>query len=286
MIRRRSATPLPQPEAKIRKSFYLRPRRDGVPDILDAIQELGGIAAPSQSRHASKGDYDGFREAFSGLARLLIRSSGGLQPDVLLEALTNPRSGVGQVFRLETTSDLYDAVAEAVKGRASDKRQAERDKLDVEFFERTLAKHVCHLNTQQLKVGDRFRVKRDKCAVTDLDPDTFEVQVECSPRFGRQRLPDNAPFNPNGCRIEAKENPINRPKRNPDDFFDKPESVEDQRRRMDRERATREKAAQRETLRERASRRLVGRSVDTTGDLLDTTAGDAPLFALRKAFEK
>jgi hypothetical protein len=192
------------PPPKRRSPFFLRTRRDGVPDILDAIQELGGIAAPSQSRFAGKGDFDGFREAFTGPARVLIRSKGGLMPDVLLEALTNPDSGAGQVFRLDSTSDLYDAVAAAVKGRAADKRQAARDRIDQEFYDRVLAKAHCNLNTQQLKVGDRFGVKRDKCRVIDLDPDTDELTAECEPKFGRQKLPDNSPFNPERCMVESE----------------------------------------------------------------------------------
>lgn len=281
-VSRKPSTGVVPPAPRPKPSFYLRARQDGVPDVLDAIQEIGGIAAPSQSAYAGKGDYDGFREAFTGPARLLVRSRGGLRPDALVEALTNPKSGIGQVFRLESTSDLYDAVVAAVKGREVDRRAAERGRLDHEFFERVLSKHVCGLNTQQLKVGDRFRVKRDKCAVTDLDPDTFEVSVECSPRFGRQKLPDNSPFNPERCKVEGKGNPR---RRNPTDFFDKPESVAEQKRRLAEERERRQRSEQRESVRQKASARIISRSVDTTGDLFGATEGDAPLFALKKAFK-
>ncbi len=90
----------------VRKSFFLRPRADGVPDILDAIQFLGGIRSPTASKFAGQGDYDGFREAFTGPARVLIRRSGGMRPDELVQALTDEAAGAGQTFRLENGGNM------------------------------------------------------------------------------------------------------------------------------------------------------------------------------------
>jgi hypothetical protein len=204
------ATPSPP---KPKKRFFLRPRYDGVPDILDAIQELGGIASPSQSRHADKGDFDGFAEALTGPARLLIRRRGGLMPDQLVNALTDQEISTGQTCRLESTSDLYDAITAAVAGRAADKKQAARDMVDQEFYEAALTNKprrggcATPIPAGQLKVGDRFKVKRDQCQVHDLDPDTSDIDVRCSPKFGRQKLPDGSSVFPDDCRVESS-NPV------------------------------------------------------------------------------
>ena len=284
VFRRRVTNEVPPAgKVRIKKSIFLHPRPDGVPDILDAIQELGGIAAPSQSRFADKGDYDGYRESFQGAARLLTRRTGGMRPDELTEALSNPESGIGQTWRLESTSDLYDAVQSAVQSREKAKRQFRQELEDENFRESALTPKkrqlACRrpLRTDQLSVGDTFRIRREPCKVTDLDPDTEELAVKCGDRYRYQRLPPATEFYPDKCKVEksAKPNPAG-------DLFAEPESVIQQRLRLDREAVAREKAGQRSEMLERAGRRLVGRSVDTTGDLFHPTAGSAPLFALKR----
>ncbi len=254
-----------------------------MPDILDTIQDLGGIASPSQSRYAGKGDFDGFSESVTGPARLLIRRRGGLMPDLLVHALTDAAVSTGQTWRLESTSDLYDAIAAAVESRAADKKQAARDLADQEFYEAALTNKPrrggCSspIQSGQLKVGDKFRVKRDQCTVHDLDPDTSDIDVRCSPKFGRQKIPDSTPVFPDDCRVESS----NPRRRNPD-LFSSPESVAEQIARLALEEAQRLKSEQREQLRSRAAARLTARAVDTTGDLFDPTEGNAPLFATRR----
>jgi hypothetical protein len=111
----------------------VEPREDGVFDVLDAIQELGGIAAPSQSKFAGEGDYDGYDEAFAyGAARLLRRTAGGLRPDELRDALANNYG-----FKLESVSDLYEAVSRAAEARAAIRKG--NAKLDEQTLERMYA---------------------------------------------------------------------------------------------------------------------------------------------------
>ena len=112
--------------------------------------------------------------------------------------MTDAKTSTGQTFRLESTSDLYDAIAAAVQGRQADKKQAARDLVDQEFYEAALtdkprrAGCATPVPVGQLKVGDRFKVKRDECTVRDLDPDTAQLDVRCSPRFGRQTILDGS----------------------------------------------------------------------------------------------
>ena len=67
--------------APAKSPFAIRPRRDGVPDVLDAIQELGGIKPPGPN---AGGEYDGFREAMVGPARMLINRNAKHAPDTII----------------------------------------------------------------------------------------------------------------------------------------------------------------------------------------------------------
>lgn len=259
-----------------RPAFYLRPRPDGVPDILDAIQDIGGIASPAQSRFADRGDYDGFKESVRGPARVLVRSRGGMRPDELAEALGNPETGAGQIWRLESTSDLWDAIDKAVAAREAARGQFKRLMQDEVFQAAALGgkRSGCRQprDTAELKPGDRFTVRRDPCTVRRRD-ESGEVSVKCETRFGTQRLPPAGPFYPDKCQVEKAPAP------NPAGFFDEIETPAQQKARLEREALKRKQA---EEIAERSARRLVGRGVDTTGDMFDPLAGDAPLFSLKK----
>jgi len=72
-----------------------------------------------------------------------------------------------------------------------------------------------------------------------------------------------------------------RPDRGPGGFFEAPESVPQQEARLAVEAAVKSKAAARQELIDRANAPLKGGSIDTTGDMLDPTQADNPLFAPR-----
>lgn len=114
-----NAPAAPEPDPAIGSKFNanagprrskLQPRPDGIPDVLDTIEELGGIKAPGTQKGA--GEYDAYESAFgTGPARAL---RGGTQrPDVLLQQV----NGAGWNF--ENVDQMYDAVL-----RASSQREA------------------------------------------------------------------------------------------------------------------------------------------------------------------
>lgn len=218
--------PLPEGPVRIKPSLFVRPRSDGVPDILDAIQELGGIRSPVGYKFADKGEYDGFKEAFRGEARLLIRRTAGMRPDELLEALVNPESGIGQIFRLESISDLYDKVNAAVLEREAVRHRASKERRSGAILERfTSGKRsgcVNGVKTGDLRSGDRFNVMRYPCEVRQIDPDTLAVRIECG-EGGSHELPQGITVYPDRCIVHKtapedlqgiddpwKENPMKR----------------------------------------------------------------------------
>lgn len=96
-----SLTVTPPPR---RRQFRLGPRPDGMFDVLDAIQEAGGIKAPGSQQGTA--EYDGYAAAFNSGPAAVLRG-GANRPDLLLEQLR------AQGFSYETTQDLYDSVQRA-----------------------------------------------------------------------------------------------------------------------------------------------------------------------------
>lgn len=200
-----AATQPVSPPGRGKPSFFLRARSDGIPDILDAIQELGGIRSPTGYRFSDKGEYDGFKEAFRGEARLLIRGRTGLRPDDLRAHLTNQESGIGQTFRLESISDLYDAVAAAVRERGAVKTRATKESraqgILARFISGKRSGCASGVKTGDLRSGDRFNIMRQPCTVRQVDPDTFAVEIDCEDG-GRHELPDGITVYPDRCVID------------------------------------------------------------------------------------
>ena len=183
-------------------------REDGVFDVLDAIQELGGIAAPSQSKFAEKGEYDGYGETFNnGLARYLRRSEGGLKPDELRDSLAN------YGFKFESTSDLYDAVAKAAKQRAA----VESPEANAQsFYDAALEnkgksagqRDKTTVPVNELKIGDVFEIKGERVRVTAIDADTGEVTVNDGPKFGTKELPADVEIFPDKGSLKQQESAV------------------------------------------------------------------------------
>lgn len=97
-----------QPSTSAPRRITVPQREDGVPDILDDIQRLGGIKPPRAN--TAQGEYDGYLEAFgTGAARLL--RGGTERPDILVQALQQ------QGYRITSPDELYEAVRGAVRSR-------------------------------------------------------------------------------------------------------------------------------------------------------------------------
>lgn len=183
-----------------RPARRVEPRADGIYDVLDAIQDLGGIAAPRQSQYASAGDYDGYSESFGqGAARLLRRVTGGLKPDDL-------RDNLGSMgFRFESTSEMYDAVKGAAQARQTASAGAPGAPGDAatQFYDAALLnkgksatqRGAEWLLTGQLQPGDQFKIKGAGVTVHTVNPETGEVIVRAG-RYGELDLPGGVKIYP------------------------------------------------------------------------------------------
>ncbi|MDE2105151.1 MAG: hypothetical protein KGL39_48435 [Patescibacteria group bacterium] len=185
------------PKTRVHNSFFIRPRSDGTSDILDAIQELGGLKPPGKS---VGGEYDGFREAMTGPARLLVRRAAKHSPDTIIHEL---HSTAG-FQRLQTPDDLYDAIRGAVKQRdklrVTDRAASVEAKQVTQFrqkaidgkFPKARDGKIETISAKHLLAGDTFEVGGHKFVVEHLEFDDHNqlayVQVQDGPKFGVQQI--------------------------------------------------------------------------------------------------
>ena len=178
-----------------KRVIYIHPRDDGVRDILEAIQEFGGIRLPKEG---SKGEYDGWEEARIGVARLLFGHNKTHTPDTLLEKL----HGNGEFKNVQTPSDLWQAIKNAVKQRDELKAtgggaSAQTDRFWTAVYDPENKKGLEQINMQSLNVGDRFSIRGEgigdgELEVINIDPDSMDIQVRGDSKLGIQDIPDGA----------------------------------------------------------------------------------------------
>lgn len=213
-----------QSQAKARRLARIGLPADGEPDLLNFIQDHGGVPGPARD---SGGEYDNFRETFTGIAQFLVNrfgrgsryGPGGIDawlkdfynssevafrypiPGQTVEP--NPYSPLGVTVTLpsNSTGQFYELVSQALAKRR-DTLLRVKDARKVEKFEaailgnekrrkRDRADNPTRVGT--LAIGDSFRINGEQFVVTDIDPDTEEVTVQDGIQY---RLDDDQIFYP------------------------------------------------------------------------------------------
>ena len=190
------------------KSFKMGPRADGIPDIIDAIQDLGGVPA---REGRTGGEWDGHDETFKGSLRVLLRKqSAGI--DQWLAELGDVYPEYRQLAA--DPSAFREAVGRAAAMRDQVKAVAAADVQTGKFMEAALEGKGRSMRepgpgspvpVDELTVGTKFEVKREKFEVTDINPDTGAVVVKDGPRFGTQELPAGALLHADTNTLKAAE---------------------------------------------------------------------------------
>lgn len=194
--------------------WYYHP--SGQHDILDDINDMGGIATPSQSRFSKAGDYDGY-EAFNiGMAKRLkeARPGLGLTPDKIIQGLQRLE---GRTYgRITSTSDLYDAVEKAAKERqgvegvagreqkVQEIEQKQNDAFQDEAFNPPNKATPAVNPHEELATGSTFTLAGQKFKVLDYDPESEMYTVEDGQKFGRRFLEGNKDFFPDPGSVSKK----------------------------------------------------------------------------------
>ena len=293
------AKPANSAKPTARKGFWIRPRSDGIHDILDEIQQQGGIRSPEATDNG--GEYDGFKESMKGQAGLLRRRGSGLRPDVLVER-------VKEAFpRIQTPDDLYEAVKSAVAQREKLKTTGGGPEAQTQKFWDTVgqpanAKGLEKISVDQLSVGQKFRVKaagiaHDELEVVSVNPDDNTVTVKDGPTFGTQDLPEGAeiyirkgtlvdrPVKTMSSQLQKRLNPGDVRFAGGDFSFDQPESVADQKARQAEEKRKADEAKAKAAMLDKSQRRLTGADVDTNQEMFGAEvkqdkSGQQSMFAV------
>lgn len=185
-----------QTPGRPQSSIFIRPRSDGVPDILDAVQELGGLRPPGEN---AGGEYDGFRETMKGTARLLVNTSAKHTPDTIIHELHD--LGEGTNFkRIQSPDDLYQAIQGAVQSRqklrGNDREASVDAKRETQFQQKAIQgqrpkaqqNKIERVQGNDLLPGDSFEVQGHKFEVQHLEVDEHGglqgVVVKDGPKFG------------------------------------------------------------------------------------------------------
>ena len=192
------------------KRLQFKPRPDGQVDIIDAIQDLGGVPKPGPERG---GQFDGWEDAFRGPARVLVgkRQGGwdGFMQDLVatypqfanLEGAYAEQIGVEvgkaldarrQLDRMQTqerATEIFQKAALTGKGRAPKEPKAGEPE-----------------DTDSLVTADKFEVKGQDFKVKEID-ESGNVIVEDGPRFGTQVLPPGSQFYPDKGSLKRAERP-------------------------------------------------------------------------------
>lgn len=154
---------------------------DGEMDILNHVQELGGIRHPDNVQEGSRkgGEYDGFPGLWEGggLPRALVRrDGGGSTPDQLVGELR--ANGVP----VRDPDHLFELIEKARKERPK-KRADVATQNYVSRFETAFlgdAEKIAQMQREgkgitvdDLRVGDTFTVNKEKFRVTGIDENGF-----------------------------------------------------------------------------------------------------------------
>ena len=184
-------------------------------DIIDHIRSLGGVPPPPKG--ATGGEWNGFKETFSGEGRALVNGKKrGLGFDQFLGNLANS----DYAHLADDPGGFYRTVSEAFADRA-------RYKIANTLEENTAKFQTAILTgkgrggkepkagetdlSDNLNPGDKFSVKGEPITVTDVDPDG-NVILQDGPRFKTQIIPPGVEIHPDARSM--KKVPREKPKAN------------------------------------------------------------------------
>lgn len=179
---------------------------DGHEDILNAIQDLGGIKHPDNVDNPG-GEYDGFPGMMEagGLPRSLVRrDGGGSTPDQLVGELAD--RGVS----VRDADHMFSEIDKARTGRAAKRKDAKRDNY-IARFENAFLGDAAKLErggksitVDDLRVGDTFSVNKEKFTVKKVDENGFvtvEDGVKRTLEPGTRVFPDKGKIKRGGKKV-------------------------------------------------------------------------------------
>jgi hypothetical protein len=147
---------------------------NGEPDLLNIIEDLGGIKHPSKAMNVG-GEYDGFKGTMQGTAKALVRNDGrGQTPDQLHKELTDAYG-----MKFDSVDSMYSAIAAAVDQRRTTAKAVKQENYVNKFEAAFMGDQPTQkywrgdkpVTLDMLEVGDTFNVNGEQFAVKKIDAD-------------------------------------------------------------------------------------------------------------------
>jgi hypothetical protein len=204
---------VPTGRAAVGPRLKFSPRPDGITDIIDAIQETGGVPRPPAGQGERGGEWDGHEEVFRGPAKILLsKSTGGL--DTYLDELAG---AFPQFEGVRGNPDAFRSeVMTALRERVTAKANVQVEQNTQRFLTAALdgkgrgpgEAADAPISTDTLNVGAKFKVKKADFEVTGVSDDGV-VTVKDGPKYGTQTLPPGALLHPDRGSLQPVDNLTN-----------------------------------------------------------------------------
>lgn len=172
----------------------------GVSDLLDFISEHGGILNRDKASTAAENagrtlgaEYDGFDPAaIQGIYRATLLN-GKIPADVLAQQAFDQG-----LIASPDPDDLWKGISQAIQSRNTQREEEKANQVEQkkaqgvsDRFQKAIANPEKNIRQKvdDLKVGDSIKVEGEQLDVTEIDPDSGDVTLEGSHKWGTQTLP-------------------------------------------------------------------------------------------------
>lgn len=270
-----SAKPQAAPVVKPARTFKAKYTPDAFADhpLVHFVIEQGGMMSKSAARKLGK--YEGQESLWDNPPKLshpshnkIYKAEGGRLPDQVAQAAYDAHL-IEQPSVESLNTELSNASAGARRTKASEQSLKEQDQEHATqtqaFRDEALVKGSKKdkpVKASDLNMGDTVEVRGEPLTVTDINPQTHDVTLQDGRKYGVQTVTDSDVIYAE--RVDTAQH---------DDAFGLESATDEQLQ------TESEKAAQKKKLEEGLRKPLVGGAIDTTGDLLDETKSDNPLFS-------
>ena len=152
----------------------------GHPDILNTIEENGGVQTKSGAGEDAGGEHDDLASSFTGRAKMLLRKNG-MTPDSMAHEVYDAGHTTEPTVKAMNAA-VSAAVADRVKSAADMGKKALHDRFDRAFIgnehPRKWLRAGKPVNVDQLNVGDKFNVDGEEFHVKGVNEDTGAVTIK------------------------------------------------------------------------------------------------------------
>ena len=181
----------------------------GEPDILNWIEDFGGVRSKASAKKTKSGEYDRQDMTFNGVARLLLRDSENANAPADVAKAAHDAGLISDGYTETLNSAIQKAVAERQRQHKQFDREQYAQRFEIAFLgnehPRTYLRAGQPISIDELNVGDVFHVNKEKFTVKGIDENgnvTIEDGISRTIPAGTPVFPDKGEVT-KGKQVEA-----------------------------------------------------------------------------------